>query len=134
MVSGWSLFSFQVSFADFIHFSLFEANRFLTSEQNCLNVFIFIFISLYLCFFLSVISFPSLPSERIQTLPQCINKCWEIAMLFFAKYISIASARPRVCSKAADTGFPLSHKKKCVILSLPQSDFYPPRHSVAANP
>ena len=133
MASGWSLFSFQVSFARFIHFSLFEANRFPTSGQNCLNVFIFIFISLCLCFSLSVISFPSLPSERIQALPQCINKCWETALLFFTKYIFLGSARPRVCSKAADTGFPLSHKKACH--SFPSTEcLLSPRHSAAANP
>lgn len=131
MASGWSLFSFQVSFARFIHFSLFEANRFPTSGQNCLNVFIFIY--LYLCFFLSVISFPSLPSERIQTLPQCINKCWEIAMLFFAKYIFIGSAWPRVCSKIADTGFPLSHRRVCHSFSSTEC-LLSPRHSGTANP
>ena len=87
-----------------------------------------IFISLYLCFFLSVISFPSLPSERIQTLPQFINKCWEIAMLFFAKYIFIGSARPRVCSKIADTGFPLSHRRVCHSFSSTEC-LLSPRHS-----
>lgn len=91
-----------------------------------------ILISHYLYFFFFVICVPSLPSERVQILLQCISKCWEM-VLFLAKYVVLGSARPHECFKAADAGFPPSHRKAC--RSFSSTTFLPsPGGSEAAKP
>lgn len=93
----------------------FWVTRFPISEQICWIPPAPVSIFLSLCHLLAL---PSL-RENSDTLT-CINRSWEIAKLFFAKYVFLGSARPQMCSKAADIGFPLSHSgRKYVILSLP---------------
>lgn len=120
-VGGWvvrglmSLFFFWVSFAHLIPpLPLFGWPGFpFQSKSVEFRPPVSIFLSL--CHLLAL---PSL-RENSDTLT-CINRSWEIAKLFFVKYVFLGSARPQMCSKAADIGFPLSHSgRKYVILSLP---------------
>lgn len=126
-----SFFAFWVSFSHFIPFSPFWANRISYFRASLFKLPL---TPQYLYFSLSDICFLFvIPSDRIQTLPQCINKCWEIAMLFFAKYIFSGSPRPHVCFKDVDAGFPPSHRKVCHSFSS-TAWLLSPGGSVAAKP
>lgn len=70
-VGGGFIFTFHLFF-------LLLGKQFSTFRQICLKIFPQYFY-FFLCYCLP------LPSLRIQTLPQRINNCWEIAMLFFCK-------------------------------------------------